>query len=111
MDKSIEELTIELNELKRKNLEVETQREKEKLALAEEEKMQKEHKVLEEQIRSKVLQEFAEKSNIVSNDKPVEMARPSNDIQRFCANFAKKHGLTGRKYEDFITDKVEGGYK
>jgi len=107
-EKTIEELKLELKTLKQKNLEIELLKEKEKLLKAEEEKQSVEREKLKSQLREEVMQEFAEKSNIVKAEKPVGMNKPVDNLQEFAQKYIKRNKLTGLKYEDLVKRLVDG---
>ena len=116
VEQSIEELTIELEKYKKLNLERELMLEKAKANEAEELKKKEDYEKLEEEIREKVLKELKPESRIETVDakKPTTLDRPwTDEMETLKKNIgleiSKELGhevvLTGRKYEDFITEK------
>ena len=109
-EKTIEELQLELTQLKQKNLENELQKEKDKLALFDSEKNKREFELLKEKAKAEVMVELSERSNIVSGSKPETLSKPINDLQHFSETFIKAHKLKGLPYEEMIRQKCMGVY-
>ena len=80
-----------------------------------EERKQAELKKVEEeklraQIKAELVKEIGEKSVVQPTTERITMQADVSEMQQFAANFAKKHNLTGKPYEQYIKEKFGGGY-
>ena len=128
-ERTVEELQLELDTLKKQNLEREVENEKVKLVQAEELKKkeadEKLRKQIESEVREKVITELSNKSNI-SSAKP-ETTGGNNFVEQFKTDYiayanndldlqkklnkANQSGLNvfkGRTYEDIVKDLKAG---
>jgi len=109
-DKTLEELQAELDSLKKTNLEAEIAFEKGKAEEKQRLEKEKEMENLRNDIRKEVEDELKAQSKI-DEGKPEKLDAPHSDLQEFQETFAKKHNMSGKKYEEYIHDLVFKGYK
>ena len=114
-EKSIEELEAIHKELLMKKI-VKLQDE-EKLAEEkvnkekEEETKQKEREEMKAEIRADLVKEMGETDESKITEEPETMKKDVTDFEVFKNTFAKKHGITGKPYEEYIHDLAYGEYK
>jgi len=106
-EKTIDELKAELEQLRKQNLEMELEMEKQKLEEAKKLEEQKKEEELREKIRQELLEELESKS-VVKNDTTPETLTTNETNERwatFSEHYKKALGLKGMTYED-ICEKV-----
>jgi len=110
-EKSIEVLEAELEALRKENLERELAAEKKKAEDAAREAEALKAEEYKEQIRKEVMEEMAQKSNIVSDGEPEQMVSNDSKFQVFLNKWTKNHGLQGLSYEETLKNIANrGGY-
>ena len=109
-EKTIEELKEELEQLKKQNLEKELAVEQAKLEKSVGEEKEKAEETLKEKIRGEVLEEMTGKSKLDEPKDGETLGASQGKWEHFSENYVKKHGLTGKSYEDQLEDMVGGGY-
>jgi hypothetical protein len=97
----IEELQVELENLKKSNLMAQIA--KEKIKAEEEQRLKKEVELekLRNEVRQEILGQIESESKIKSN-KPIKLDSPNSDFEEFKTTFAKKLKITGEPYESYI---------
>jgi len=113
MDKSIEELTAEIEALKKENLERELAIEKKKLLDANKDAEDKKVQELKEEAIKDYLAEQAQESHIDSGDEPSTLQGGQSEFQLFLGEYRKEKGLTGLSYEETVKkvcNKSGGGF-
>lgn len=123
MSKTLEELQIELDAVKKQNLEIQLKAENEKLRVQEEQKKtelaQKERAELKKEVTEEIKKELGySKESKIGEPATQESMNLSGDRkhiefkEQFIARRTKTgKKLTGRSYEDYMDDFTQGGYK
>ena len=107
-EKTIEELEAELERLRKENLERLIEEERKKKEEAEELKKKEAEEALIQEGYKRAMEEMKSKSN-VTEDKPTTL-EANTKFEVFKQAFVKKHNLSGKPYEEFIKEKVDGIY-
>lgn len=109
-EQTMEELRVELEKIKRKNLERELAAEKAKLEADDKAKIAKETEELREKIKKEVLEEMTGTSTVPpENDEKVNTNQDKWDT--LSEGIKEKYNLKGESYEDMTRKISNGGFK
>ena len=109
-EKTIEEISKELEELKRTNLERELTLEKDKLEKSNEDEKLKQREVLKEELKQELLTEQAGETNLPEGN-ATETTGQKGNFDGFIAKFRENHSLKGNTFEETMQGLTnKGGY-